>query len=157
MKFTVTIGLIFIALLAWLVCAACERLEAGEGQVEPSSLTGEAVLEEIEANVSAYCPCKRCCGKEPSHPAYRVTTSGYKIKNGDRLVAAPKEYPFGTWLIIEGYNDSKPVKVLDRGGAIDETNEFDILFAERTDDKYNHQQALNWGRKQMTVKVLRVE
>ncbi len=103
----------------------------------------QAEWKPIEANVSAYCCCKKCCGKEPNHPAYGITASGHKVKKGDRLVAADKKYKFGTIFRVEGYNGGKPVKVLDRGGAI-KGNKIDLLFD-------THQEALNWGRKKMTV------
>ena len=90
-------------------------------------------------DVSAYCPCKRCCGPN----AQGITASGYKIKAGDRLVAADKRYRFGTTLIVPGYNKSQPVKVLDRGGAI-KGDKIDLLFS-------THQKALIWGRKKVKV------
>ncbi len=97
----------------------------------------------VEANVSAYCCCKKCCGKDPNHPAYGITASGHKVKKGDRLVAMDKRFKFGTLVKIDGYNNGKPVKCLDRGGAI-KGNKIDLLFD-------THQEALNWGRKKMTV------
>jgi 3D (Asp-Asp-Asp) domain-containing protein len=99
----------------------------------------------IEANVSAYCCCKKCCGKDPNHPAYGITASGHKVKKGDRLVAADRRYKFGTIFRIDGYNNGNPVKCLDRGGAIKD-NKIDLLFD-------THQEALNWGRKHMTIYV----
>ncbi len=101
----------------------------------------------IEAEVTAYCPCKKCCGKEPNHPAYKITASGHKIKDGDRFIAAPKEIRFQTKLKIEGYNNNKSIKVLDRGGAIKKKGVvycIDVYFD-------THQEALNWGRKRMII------
>ena len=92
--------------------------------------------------VTAYCPNACCCGEF----ADGITASGHKIKAGDRFVAAPKNIPFGTELIIAGYNDGKPVKVLDRGGAI-KGNKLDLYFD-------THQEALNWGVKYIEVETL---
>jgi len=84
--------------------------------------------------VTAYCPCEKCCGNY----ADGITASGYKIQYGDRFVAAPKMIPFGTEIIISGYNNNKPVKILDRGGAI-KVGRLDVYFD-------SHKEALKWGR-----------
>lgn len=93
-----------------------------------------------EANVSAYCPCSKCCGKY----ADGVTASGHKIKKGDKFCAAPKNIPFGTILEIPGYGK---VPVLDRGGVI-KGNKIDVYFD-------THKEALKWGRQYLTVKIYR--
>lgn len=93
--------------------------------------------------VTAYCCCKKCCGKDKTHPAYKITASGYKIKQGDCLVAAPKSYGFHTRLIIPGYNNGQPVEVLDRGGAI-KGNRLDVYFD-------THEEALIWGVRYLIV------
>jgi len=83
--------------------------------------------------VTAYCPCSKCCGKY----ADGVTANGHKIMPGDVFVAAPKNIPFGTEMVVEGYNSGKPVKVLDRGGAIT-AGRLDVFFP-------THKAALEWG------------
>lgn len=92
--------------------------------------------------VTAYCPCERCCGAY----ADGITASGHVIQAGDKFVAADRKYPFGTLLIVPGYNNSKPVPVLDRGGAII-GNHIDVFFQ-------SHQEALKWGRKKLTIQIL---
>ena len=94
----------------------------------------------VEMEVTAYCPCAKCCGEW----ADGYTACG-KLAHGC-FVAAPKSYPFGTILIIPGYNDSRPVAVLDRGGAI-RGNKLDVFFP-------THQDALNWGRRNLMVQVV---
>ena len=96
----------------------------------------------VKAIVTAYCPCEICCGKEPNHSAYKITTSGHKIKDGDAFCAAPPEIPFGTLIAIEGYG---VVPVLDRGGAI-KGIKIDLFFD-------THEEALDWGRREMTILV----
>jgi 3D (Asp-Asp-Asp) domain-containing protein len=59
--------------------------------------------------ISAYCSCKKCCGKH----GIGVTASG-KIATG-RMIAAPKKYSFGTRIDIPGMG---LYTVEDRGGAI---------------------------------------
>jgi len=88
--------------------------------------------------VTAYCPCSKCCGRF----ADGITASGYKIELGDKFVAAPKAFPFGTVMFIDGYGN---VEVKDRGGAIKD-GRLDVYFD-------THQEALNWGIKYLNVKV----
>lgn len=95
----------------------------------------------VQMRVTAYCPCEKCCGQY----ADGITASGHKIQPNEFFVAADKQYPFGTEMIIPGYNDDRPVKVLDRGGAIKD-NRIDIFFP-------FHQQALNWGIKLIDVQI----
>jgi 3D (Asp-Asp-Asp) domain-containing protein len=99
-------------------------------------------MREYEMRVTGYCPCEKCCGKNSD----RITAYGHKIKRGDRFVAADKRFPFGTEMIVPGYNNSRPVPVLDRGHAIRD-NRLDVFFD-------SHKEALNWGIKNLSVKVL---
>jgi len=101
-----------------------------------------AIPQPVKFRVTAYCPCEKCCGKWSDGQ----TASGYWIQDGDRFVAAPKHIPFGTKLIVPGYNDNKPVEVKDRGGAIT-VQRLDVYF----DD---HQTALNWGVKYLKIRTI---
>jgi len=94
----------------------------------------------IDMEVTAYCPCEICCGEF----ADGITASGIPIGRGTKLVAAPPEYPFGTRMKIPGYG---LVPVLDRGGAI-KGNKLDVLFQ-------SHQEALEWGRQYLKVRILK--
>jgi len=102
--------------------------------VEPTGPT----YEEKTFFVTAYCPCEKCCGNF----ADGITSNGHKIIDGDRFVAAPKSFAFGTIMDIPGYGT---VAVKDRGGAI-KGNKLDVFFN-------THQEALNWGVKRLTVTV----
>ncbi len=95
----------------------------------------------VPMRVTAYCPCPKCCGRFSDD----ITACAHKIKPGDTFVAADRMYPFGTEMIVPGYNNAEPVKVLDRGGAIS-GNRLDVFFP-------SHQQALNWGVRYIGVKV----
>lgn len=95
----------------------------------------------VRMRVSAYCPCPKCCGKHSDG----VTASSHRIGRGDMFVAADKKYDFKTRFIIPGYNGSRPVEVLDRGGAI-RGNRLDVFFD-------SHKKARQWGLKYMDVKV----
>ena len=99
--------------------------------------------ESIEMRVTAYCPCPRCCGEYSDG----ITACGYEIQPGDTFVAADRRYPFDTEMLIPGYSNSQPVKVLDRGGAI-KGNRLDVFFA-------THEEALQWGVQYLEVNVRR--
>ena len=100
----------------------------------------------VEAEVTAYCPCSRCCGKW----ADGITASGTAIKDTEgAFVAAPKGIPYQTLVQVLGYAGGRPVKVLDRGGAIharDGRLRLDVFFP-------SHRKALEWGRRIMKVKM----
>jgi 3D (Asp-Asp-Asp) domain-containing protein len=95
----------------------------------------------VRMRVTAYCPCPKCCGKSSDG----ITACNHKIQDGETFAAADQKYPFGTEMIIPGYNDGSPVEVLDRGGAI-YGNRLDVYFD-------SHQQALDWGVRYLDVKI----
>ena len=107
-----------------------------EGAAEQS---GE--WQNMRMRVTAYCPCPKCCGQYSDG----ITACGHKIRPGDTFVAADKRYPFGTKMVIPGYNNGQAVEVLDRGGAI-RGNRLDVFFNSHTD-------ALKWGVRYLDVKV----
>lgn len=94
----------------------------------------------LDAIVTAYCPCEKCCGRY----ADGVTASGYVIEYGASFVAAPESIPFGTMLDIPGYGIA-PVR--DRGGAI-KGNRLDVFFP-------THREAMEWGWQKLQVKILK--
>lgn len=99
----------------------------------------------ITMRVTAYCPCEVCCGDWSDG----YTASGHKIMQGDRFIAADKRYPFGTEIIIPGYNNNEYVKVLDRGR---------VIVGDRLDVFFNtHDEALRWGVQYIDVKILERE
>ncbi|UCG09528.1 MAG: 3D domain-containing protein [Desulfobacterales bacterium] len=93
--------------------------------------------------VTAYCPCRKCCGKHSDG----ITASGHKIRPWDSFVAADRKHSFGTIMVVPGYNNSKPVEVLDRGRVI-RGNRLDVFFD-------SHREARKWGVKILLVKVLK--
>ena len=86
-----------------------------------------------EWEITAYCACVICCEKSDG-----ITASGAYVK-ANHTVAGPKEFPFGTQLIING----QLYVVEDRGGGI-HGNRIDIYFN-------THQDALNFGRQHLDV------
>lgn len=110
----------------------------------------------IRMEVTAYCHCGDCCGwrrnwlgrpvynygpKEGQRKQVGITASGTRVRPGT-LAADTSRFPFGTIMYVPGYGYGV---VEDRGGAI-RGNKLDVYY--RT-----HEQALEWGRQHLDVKV----
>jgi len=119
-------------------------IEANSVTIAVESLVRPAPPRMVTMEVTAYCACKKCCG---SH-AKGLTASGRPVTfNGGRFVAADTRlFPYGTKLIVPGYNDEKPVEVIDRGGAI-KGYHIDIFMP-------THLQAVAWGKRRLTVTIV---
>lgn len=97
-----------------------ETVETEEVQTEPVILITEAVDEQIEeidevinltkmkqienATVTAYCICKKCCGKDPDHPAYGITASGRPAEPFVSVAVDPFLIPLGSTVYLD-YGD----------------------------------------------------
>lgn len=134
-------------MLGFLLCAVtialldrAESLEANStSSVSAAPLPDGKTVVTRSMRVTAYCPCRQCCGKY----ADGVTASGKPVTyNGGRFVAAPKSLPFGTVVNVPEYGR---VEVIDRGGAI-KGDRLDVFFP-------THQEALNWGVKNLEVQI----
>ncbi|MHC4157938.1 MAG: 3D domain-containing protein [Planctomycetota bacterium] len=122
-----------------LLSTTITEAEAAGGTA--NNLFGNRKWQTVQMYITAYCPCKKCCDEYSNGK----TACGHKIRPGDTFVAADKNYPFGTEMIIADYNNGEPVKVLDRGGAI-RGNRLDVFFN-------SHKEALKWGVRYLDVKV----
>jgi len=134
------------AILWSLPAIFCWQLAPPGAGVEPQVGTPRQIKENTISQgkvyrVTAYCPCEKCCGKF----ADGITASGHKIQPGDKFAAAGPDIPFGTMLIIPGYNNNEPVPTLDRGGAII-GQRIDVFFD-------THDEALEWGARYLPVQV----
>ena len=124
-----------------LTSAAAASLKSTvEKLMTPAAPNGRVLLMEV----TAYCPCKKCCGPR----AQGITASGRPVShNGGRFVAADtKVLAFNTRLLIPGYADGAAVPVIDRGGAI-KGRKLDVYFP-------THEQARQWGRRWVPVTVV---
>jgi len=107
--------------------------------------------------VTAYCPCRKCCGWKRNWlglPVYAhgrlkgkrkkvgVCADGSKAKKG-AIAADGRYYPFGVRIHVPGYGWGT---VRDRGGAIKGPARLDLFFPK-------HRSALKWGRQTLTVTV----
>ena len=85
----------------------------------------------LKVNVTHYCACSKCCGKN----ADGITASGKRVASG--MVAMSSHYPFGTVLVING----EVYTVEDRGGSGIENDIARVdIYVE------DHKQALRLGR-----------
>lgn len=118
-----------------------DRLSAFEMPVPPAVADLPQEWRVVRMKVTAYCSCAKCCGKFSDGK----TACLHRIRPGDTFVAADKKWPFGTEMIIPGYNNNQPVEVKDRGRLI-KGNRLDIYFD-------SHQQAKKWGSRTLEVLV----
>jgi 3D (Asp-Asp-Asp) domain-containing protein len=93
------------------------------------------LAKEIEMNVSAYCAGECCC----QHWADGSFADGSPV-GGKAIAADTRYYPMGTEFDVPGYGRAV---VKDRGGAI-KGDKLDLYFD-------THQEALEWGRQNITV------
>ena len=94
-----------------------------------------AKWKKMEVLATAYCPCRKCCGKFADGKTaigYDANTKGVAVDR--RLI------PLRSKVSIPGYG---LVVADDVGGAI-KNNRIDVRFP-------SHQTALEWGRKNLTI------
>lgn len=117
-----------------------EKKEKEEQQRKITNRSETKRDEWIEFTATGYCSCSSCCGISTG-----ITASGAKAQ-ASHTVAMPKAYSFGTKIEIKNLGE---FVVEDRGGAIN-GNKLDIYFN-------THQEALNWGRRTVFVRVIEYE
>ena len=130
-----------------------EALAAESGEEEPEApfeeeRSGAALLgagTKIEnVTVSHYCICKKCCGKDPSHPAYGITASGRKAMPGTSVAVDPAVIPLGSDVLVD-YGDGviHYYRADDTGGAVKGAH-IDLCME-------SHDAALAGGLKKATI------
>ena len=87
------------------------------------------------ATITGYCACPKCCGKN----AKGITAAGTRPMQG-RTVAAPRNVPLGTKVLIDG----KPFTVEDRTARRFD-GRWDVYFE-------RHQDAKNFGKRKLDVR-----
>ncbi len=106
----------------------------------------------VEVSATAYCLCKKCCGKTPDSPNYGQTCSGLKIVPGSgvKVIAVdPSIIPLNSKVYVEGLNgawDYGHAVAADTGSAIKELK-IDLYMD-------THEEALEWGRRKVKVYLL---
>lgn len=88
---------------------------------------------------TAYCPCEQCCGHN-----HGITATGERPIEGLTIAADWDILPPGTLIEIEGLGYRV---VQDKGGAI-KGRRIDVYFE-------NHDNALNFGKQEVKIRVVR--
>ena len=96
----------------------------------------EPTYKEMQVIATAYCPCKKCCGKTDG-----ITATGVKAKANHTIAADPDTLPYGTEILCS----LGEFVVEDCGSAI-KGNKIDIFFSD-------HQEAVEFGVKELTIWV----
>lgn len=81
-----------------------QRVELLEESEEETQLELEKMKQIENATVTAYCICKRCCGKDPDHPAYGITASGRPAEPFLSVAVDPFLIPLGSTVYMD-YGD----------------------------------------------------
>ena len=113
------------------VSVACEYV--ADVEVNMCNYAEVEIEEPKEINLgkfklTAYCPCKECCGKTDG-----ITATGTRAKAGRTIAVDPSKIPYGSKVTING----KEYVAEDCGGAIKD-NHIDVFFN-------THDEALKFG------------
>lgn len=119
-----SVGSLMLSGIIHIVCCRCVT-PVQATTAEPIEETAVVkMVEEPEVvslgtyKLTAYCACKKCCGKTDG-----ITASGVKAVEGITVAADTRVLPFGTKVLIDGHEYT----VQDKGGAI-KGNKIDIYF-----------------------------
>jgi 3D (Asp-Asp-Asp) domain-containing protein len=112
-------------------------------QIAP--LGGQAKVRTVEAVVTAYCPCRLCCGPN----ARGITSTGQDARDLSGCAVDPSLIPYGcrVWIPGVGWRTAD-----DTGSAMREHGRRGIVHIDvrmRT-----HEQALRFGVRHTTIKIL---
>ena len=105
-----------------------EQPNAVEEVLKPNPKTVMPLKHLGNFKITAYCACSKCCGKSDG-----ITASGVKATAGRTIAVDTNIIPFGTKVIIDGYE----YVAEDRGGSII-GNRIDIFME-------SHAEAINFG------------
>lgn len=132
--------------------ASIEPVEVGTMAESATELitevTTEITTEPInlgEYKLTAYCSCKKCCGKWADNRGPEVVGAiGKVLTAGYSIAVDPKVIPYGSIVIING----KEYEAMDCGGAI-KGNRIDVYFN-------SHEEALEFGVQYANVYLKKV-
>ena len=109
-------------------------MDGGAVEERENTKAYEPISEKFE--ITAYCPCVKCCGKNDG-----ITATGTKATEGRTIAVDPNKIPYGTEVIIDGN-----VYVAEDCGSAIVGNRIDLYFD-------SHQRALEWGRQKKEVTI----
>lgn len=118
-----------------------EKIETEPITIPPVEQPTEPELIDLgEFRLTAYCSCKKCCGKWGANRGEEVVGAiGKVLTAGYSIAVDPKVIPYGSIVVING----KEYEAMDCGGAI-KKNRIDIYFN-------THDEALEFGVQYATV------
>ena len=121
-------------------------IEVVDDQIEePDDGIDLEKLNRIEnAKITAYCICKKCCGKDESHPAYGITASGREAEPFVSVAVDPVLIPLGSKVYVD-YGDGLlyEFRADDTGGGV-AGGHIDVCYPD-------HESALAHGVQAATV------
>lgn len=121
-------------------------MEEADDQIEePDDRIDLAKLKQVEnATVTAYCICKKCCGKDESHPAYGITASGRPAEPYVSVAVDPFLIPLGSAVYID-YGDGvlQEFRADDTGSGVNGAH-IDVCMT-------THEEALEHGVREARV------
>jgi 3D (Asp-Asp-Asp) domain-containing protein len=107
-------------------------------------LAGQGKVRTVEAIVTAYCPCRECCGPN----ARGITSTGQDARDLSGCAVDPKLIPYGCRVRIPGVGWRTAD---DTGGAMRKNGRRGIVHIDvrmRT-----HKQALRFGVRRTTIRI----
>ena len=129
-----TIGMVIVILLLTTVAALDEPVMPDTPPAAPASGCAYLTDEPLGLfELTAYCPCSRCCGKNDG-----ITATGTVATEGRTVAVDPNVIPYGTTIEVI-YPDGSRARYVaeDCGGAI-KAQRLDVFFAD-------HQTAREYG------------
>lgn len=111
---------------------------------EPEPLNLEQLPCIENATLTHYCSCKRCCGKDESHPAYGITASGRAAEPYVSVAVDPSLIPLGSTVYLDdGNGNLQTCRADDTGSGVTGAH-IDLCVS-------SHGEALELGVKTMKV------
>lgn len=133
-------------LAAALLAAALWATPAGapEAGEEPTIPAYEGRTREYHVTATAYTSGPESTGKRPGHPAYGLTATGARAREGQTIAVDPRVIPLGSRVYIDELGETRIAE--DIGGAI--RGQRIDLYMEKVPD------AVNWGVRKVRIHVL---
>lgn len=128
---------------AEVIEAAAETVLLDEPLHQDVDSPAEDPDEWIDFTATAYCACARCCGKWAYTQGDIIRGAyGIPLEEGKTVAADPDVFPAGTVIEVSGQGT---YTVADKGVS---GNHIDIYYE-------NHNDALEYGRKEVKVRILK--
>lgn len=135
-----------------IIVAKAEPVASRGSYVRETEGVPADYVDVLEVKATAYCLCKKCCGKSPDNPAYGYTASGLRIVPGTgmKVIAVdPSVVKLGTDVYVEGLNGAVSYGyaiAADTGSAI-KNKKIDLYMD-------THEEALRWGIRDVKLYIL---